>query len=155
MKIKHLISLAAVLIFAFSAAAQEKQKYAGNIKWLSLKEGLKKASAEKKPIIVDFAVAEGCPRCEAMQKNVYSDKDIAGKINSDFIAVFINLGQKLAPEEERLGQQYDFKNDCLLLFLDSDGAVIKDPSGKRLCFAENVEPEWFIKYLDMVKKQQK
>ncbi len=33
--------------------------------------------------------------------------------------------------------------------------IIKDSSGKKLCFVESIEPEWFIKYLDTVKKQQK
>jgi len=32
---------------------------------------------------------------------------------------------------------------------------MKDPLGKRLCFADTVEPEWFVQSLDMVKKKQK
>jgi thioredoxin-related protein len=128
---------------------------AAEMKWLSLKEGMEKAKAERKPMIVDFYFGKGCPRCEQLQKGVYDNPAIAKKIMDDFIPIRVDLTKKLTPEEEKLGNQYDYKNDCLLLFLDPDGTIIKDPSGKRLCFVDNVEPEWFIKYLDMVKKQQR
>ena len=125
------------------------------IKWFSLKEGMEKAKLEKKPMIVDFFFGKGCPRCEELQKGVYDNPAIAKKIVDDFIPIRVDLTKKLTAEEEKLGTQYDYKNDCLLLFLDPGGTIIKDPSGKRLCFVENIEPEWFIKYLDTVKKQQK
>ncbi len=125
------------------------------IKWFSLKEGMEKAKLEKKPMIVDFFFGKGCPRCEELQKGVYDNPAIAKKIMDDFIPIRVDLTKKLTAEEEKLGAKYDYKNDCLLLFLDPGGNIIKDPSGKRLCFVENVEPEWFIKYLDTVEKQQK
>ena len=128
---------------------------AAGVKWLSLKEGMEKAKTEKKPMIVDFFFGKGCPRCEQLQKGVYDNPAIAKKIMNDFVPIRVDLTKKLTPEEEKLGNQYDYKNDCLLLFLEPGGTIIKDPSGKKLCFVENVEPEWFIKYLDMVKKQQK
>ena len=124
------------------------------IKWLPLKEGMEKAKVEKKPMIVDFFFGKGCPRCEALQKGVYDNPTIARKIMDDFIPIRVDLTKKLSPEEEELGNQYDFKNDCMLLFLDPQGTIIKDPSGKRLCFVENVEPDWFVKYLDMIKNRQ-
>ncbi len=125
---------------------------AGEINWLPLKEGMEKAKAEKKPMIVDFFFGKGCPRCEALQKGVYDNPAIAKKIMDDFVPIRVDLTKKkLSPEEEKLGNQYDFKNDCMLLFLDSGGNIIKDPSGKKLCFTENVEPEWFVKYLDMIR----
>lgn len=128
---------------------------AAGIQWVSLKDGMEKAKTGKKPMIVDFFFGKGCPRCEQLQKRVYDNPAIAKKIMDDFVPIRVDLTKKLTPEEEKLGNQYDYKNDCLLLFLDPVGTVIKDPSGKRLCFVDNVEPEWFIKYLDMVKKQQK
>lgn len=124
-----------------------------SVKWLSLEEGMAKARAEKKPMIVDFFFGKGCPRCEVLQKEVYDNPAIARKIMDDFIPIRIDLTRKLNAEEERLGNQYDYKNDCLLLFLDYNGVVIKDPSGKKFCFADNIDPEWFVKYLEMVKKQ--
>ena len=143
-KISLLLVLLALAIFSQVFAS-------GEIKWFSLKEGMEKARAEKKPMIVDYFFGKGCPRCEMLQKNAYGNPLIAKKIMDDFIPIKIDLTQKLTDEEERLGSQYDFKNDCLLLFLDHNGNVIKDPSGKKLCFIDNIEPEWFIKYLDMIK----
>lgn len=144
MKKPHVLSIVFVLAMSSLLFASIE------IRWFSLKEGMEKARAEKKPVIVDFFFGKGCPRCEAIQKAVYENPSIAKKIMDDFIPVKIDLTGKLTEEEERLGNQYDFKNDCLLLFLDHNGNVIKDPLGKRLCFVDNIEPEWFVRYLDTV-----
>ena len=50
-------------------------------------------------------------------------------------------------------KKYDYKSDCLLLFLDYDGNVIKNPEAGRMCFPDKIEPEVFIKYLDSVKNR--
>ncbi len=123
----------------------------GELKWFSLKDGMEKAKIEKKPMIVDFFFGKGCPRCEALQKYVYDDPSIAKKMMDDFIPIRIDLTKKLTAEEEKLGNQYDFKNDCLLLFLDQDGNIVKGPGGKRLCFIDKIEPDVFNSYLDSVK----
>jgi len=146
------ISLVLLLLMGFAIFALTTAK--AEITWFPLKEGMEKARAEKKPMIVDFFFGKGCPRCEALQKGVYDNPKISQKIMDDFVPIRVDLTKKLSPEEEKLGNQYDFKNDCLLLFLNPQGVIIKDPLGKKLCFAENVEPEWFIKYLDMIKQQQ-
>ena len=122
------------------------------IHWYSLDEGLKTAASEQKPIILDFFYGKGCPRCESLQKNVYNNPVIAKKISDDFIPVRVDLTKKLTAEETALGNQYDFKNDCLLLFLDHDGKIIKGPAGKKLCFVDSIEPEQFMQYLDMVRE---
>jgi thioredoxin-related protein len=143
-----------MLVFIASLVLSSHAFGSSEIKWLPLNEGMEKAKAEKKAMIVDFFFGKGCPRCEALQKGVYDNPTIAKKIMDDFIPIRVDLTKKLSPDEEKLGNQYDFKNDCLLLFLDHNGTLIKDPSGKRLCFVDNVDPEWFVKYLDMIKKQQ-
>lgn len=145
-------ALSLIMVFFLSSLSIAADKdYTELIKWHSLKDGKERARLENKPMIIDFAVAEGCPRCEAMQKNVYSRKEIADKINKEFIPVRIDLAKELSAEERKLGEEYDFKNDCLLLFLDSDGRIIKDPSGKRLCFMDAIDMDVFLKYLDLIK----
>ncbi|MBI5204253.1 MAG: thioredoxin family protein [Nitrospirae bacterium] len=139
------------LFFVFTGNAQAEEKYAGKVNWHSLKEGMAKAKAEKKPVLVDFGVVKGCPRCEFLQKNVYSKDEIVNVINSDFVPVFIDLNKELSADEKVLGEKYDYKSDCLLLFLDYEGNVIKDPEGGKMCFVDKVEPEVFIKYLEQVK----
>ncbi len=122
------------------------------LKWFPLREGMARAKSENKPMIVDFFYGKGCPRCEFLQKNVYEDPAIAKKIMEDFVPIRIDLNKKLTAEEEALGKKYDYKNDCLLLFLDPSGDIIKDPSGKKLCFIDKIDPEEFIKYLDAHKR---
>ncbi len=146
------ISLPIILVLTFlSLSAWAEERYAEKVKWHSLKEGMVKARAEMKPVLVDFGIVKGCPRCEFLMKNVYSKDEIVKKINYDFIPVFIDLGKELTSEEKALGEKYDYKSDCLLLFLDSDGNIIKDPKGKKMCFMDKVESEVFIRYLDEVK----
>ena len=125
------------------------------IHWYALDEGLKMGASQHKPVIIDFFYGKGCPRCESLQKNVYNNSALAKKISDDFIPVRIDLSKKLSAEETALGNQYDFKNDCLLLFLDPNGKIIKGPGGKKLCFADSIEPEQFMQYLDMVKERYK
>jgi len=124
--------------------------YGKNVKWHTLAEGTKKAEAEKKPCVVDFFFPGGCPRCDRMDANVYSNPEVAAKLNADFIPILIDLSKPLSAKEQKLGERYDYKNECLLLFMDYKGNVIEDPSGKKLCFADYVDAEWFNKHLDMI-----
>ncbi len=139
-----LFAMVTVLVLASNAFA------AGELKWFSLQEGMEKAKAEKKPKIVDFFYGKGCSRCEFLQKNVYDSPKIAQKIMDDFVPIRVDLTKKLTKDEEKLGNQYDFKNDCLLLFLDPQANIIKE-KGKRLCFVDKVDPDEFVKYLDTIK----
>lgn len=125
--------------------------YAPKVHWNTLAEGRNIAAAQKKPLIVDFAVPENCSRCRFLQDNVYSRDSIVDRINADFVPVWVDLTGELTEEERRLGEEFDYRNDCLLLFLDHRGAVLKDPEGRQLCFAEEIEPEVFIEYLDHVR----
>lgn len=143
------------ILFAFVLNSFAFAVPAGDVKWFSLKDGTVKAKAEKKPVIVDFFFGAGCPRCEKLEKFIYSDPKIAKKINDDFVPIFIDLTKPLSKEEEELGNTYDYKNDCLMLFLDYDMNILKDPSGKKMCFVDHVEPDIFIGYLDTMKAQMK
>lgn len=152
--IKKIIALS-MLFSLIAMSAFAKQRYAEKVSWHSLEDGMNKAKKEKKPLLIDFAVPHGCPRCDFLQRNVYNRDEIVQKINSDFVPVLIDLSADLSHEEKELGERYDYKNDCLLLFLDYKGNVIKRPGGGIMCFPENVDPEVFIQYLEEVKKTMK
>jgi len=128
-------------------------KYGKDVHWYSLAEGKEKAREEKKPAVIDFFYPNGCPRCDRMNEYVYTNKEIINKLNTEFIPILINLGGPLTEEEKAFGELYEYREECLLLFLDRDGNVVKDPAGKRLCIADYVDTEWFLKYLDMAKGQ--
>ncbi len=125
-------------------------QYAWKVNWNSLKEGIDKSRDEGKPMLVDFAVHEGCARCEFLQKNVYSRDAVVDKINKEFIPIFIDLAKALTPQERVLGQKHEFHDDCLLLFLDHNGEPIFDDKNGKMCFADKIEPEAFLDYLEYV-----
>lgn len=157
---KSLISVAAALAILGGCSgapvshmdhpAYEKMKYAPTVHWQTLAEGRKMALREKKPCLVDFAVPMGCDRCDFLLENVYNREEIVAKINAEFVPILIDLSGNLTPEEVALGEKYDFRNDCLMLFLNHEGDVIKDPEGTQMCFADKIEPEVFMEYLDYV-----
>lgn len=150
MKRIPLLAILFALVMSSSAFA-----IGGDVKWSSLKDGMAKAKAVQKPIIVDFFFGKGCPRCEKLEKHVYSNPQIVKKINEDFVPIFIDLTKPLTKEEEELGNKFDYKNDCLMLFLDYDMNLLKDPSGNKMCFVDHIEPAVFNDYLDMMKGQMK
>jgi thioredoxin-related protein len=143
------------MLFLFMLSIPAFAVPAGDVKWFSLAEGMAKAKAEKKPLIVDFFYSKDCPRCAKLEQNIYSEPKIAKKINDDFVPVFIDLTKPLSKEEEDLGNKFDYKKDCLMLFLDYDMNILKDPSGKKMCFVDHIEPDVFNGYLDTMKAQMK
>ena len=143
----------AVLMGVVVALFLSTSVFAGDlVNWHTLKDGMEKARAEKKPVVLDFFFGKGCPRCEFLEKEVYSNPAIAKKINDDFVPIRVDLNKKLSPEEQSLGEKYNFKNDCLLIFLDARGDLVKE-AGKKLCFIDKVDPDEFIQYLDEAKAQ--
>lgn len=122
------------------------------VKWHSLEEGRKLARLEGKPMIVDFYTMHECPRCRIMDQT-YKDPVIASRLNSEFIPIRVELSRALTDEEHELGKKYDYNFDCLLLFLDSEGNILEDSFGKRMCFTRDLDPEWFNRYLDTVSEK--
>jgi thioredoxin-related protein len=106
------------------------------------------ASKLGKPMLVDFYVPEGCDRCERMDRDLWGNPEIARRVNEGFVPVRIDLTRNMTREEIALGRKYDYKYDCLLLFLDHRGEVIEDAGGGRMCFAEFVSAEWFLGHLE-------
>jgi thioredoxin-related protein len=160
MKVKTFLIIFSALLAGTYACSHEAVKsdrnsipevtYAWKVNWHSLDQGIKKARDEKKPMLIDFAVHEGCHRCEFMQKNVYSNDLIVEKIHKDFIPIFIDLAETLAPDELALGEKHKYHEDCLLLFLDHNKEPIFDDKGGKMCFVDQIEPEVFIDYLDYI-----
>ena len=143
-----------ILLMTFFMLVGPTHSFAADgVQWLSLKDGLVKAKIEKRPLIVDFFYGKGCPRCESLQKNVYDDPLISKKIMTYFVPVKVDLTRPLTAQEDAFGKKFDYKNECLLLFLDHNGELINDTKGKRLCFADKVDSEWFDSYLDMIMKK--
>ena len=117
------------------------------LEWLPLAEAKRVAMEQKKPMLVDFYVPEGCSRCNGLAEKVYADPEIARMIRDEFVLVRINIMANMTRDEIALGRKYDYNYNCLMVFLDYRGEVIEDLSGKRMCFPDYIEPEWFKRYL--------
>lgn len=83
MRIAALLLLGVVLCFAVPL------KKDNEVHWLSYTEGLKKAAKESKLMFVSV-YADWCIPCQIMEKNVYSDPNVATLLNSRFIPVKLN-----------------------------------------------------------------
>lgn len=118
------------------------------VQWHRLADAKEVAWILEKPMLVDFYVPEGCDRCERMDRDLWGNPEIARRVNEGFVPVRIDLTRNLTREEIALGRKYDYKYDCLLLFLDHTGEAIEDAGGGRMCFAEFVSTDWFLGHLE-------
>ena len=59
------------------------------IKWHKFEDGLSKAQAEDKYLLVDF-YTDWCGWCKKMDANTYTDKSVIDLINKNFVAVKLN-----------------------------------------------------------------
>ncbi len=146
-------ALFALVILTAGCAHVAASKSAGpQINWHTLASGREIAMREKKPMVVDFASGPGCPRCEQMSSGPYSDPRVVSELNSEFVPIKIDLSRPITADELALGNRFNFRNDCLLLFLDYRGNPIADPIEGKLCFVEAVNSKDFLKYLDAALK---
>jgi thioredoxin-related protein len=60
--------------------------FAGQDSWIGFNEGMKKAAASGKLVIVDFST-EWCVWCKKMDTDVFSKSDIAARLSKDFVTV--------------------------------------------------------------------
>ena len=73
------------ILFIFSVLAMQAQE----IKWMSMNEALEAQKENPKKIFVD-AYTEWCGPCKMLDKNTFSNKDVAAYINKHFYAVKFN-----------------------------------------------------------------
>lgn len=81
----RIICLLVCTLFA-SMALAESDVPAGEVHWLSYKDALVKAKAEKKLIFVDM-YADWCVPCRIMDVNVYGNSSVAALLNTRFVPV--------------------------------------------------------------------
>jgi hypothetical protein len=118
------------------------------IHWYNLADGRAEATRLKLPSLVDFYYGPECPRCSAFAKNIYSDPSIIHRLNTQFIPIRIYLGKALTPDEQALADTMKINGECMLMFLNSTGRIVKARSGGPICTMSTITSKQFSSYLD-------
>ena len=113
-----LISVAAVLLLVLSATASRADE---------LSHALKKAKVENKPVLLYF-YSNYCTYCEAMDRNVLSDKDIKKSLATDVVYLRINVDEK-----RETAARYNIRGYPTTYLLD--------PVGKRIAVIPGYMPK--------------
>ncbi len=92
---------------------------------------LAKAKAEKKLVFMD-AYAAWCGPCKLMEKNVFTDKNVADYYNQNFINAHFDMEKG---EGKTLAAKYGIRSYPTLLFLNGEGEII----GKELGYVKTEE----------------
>ena len=136
-----LVLLLSVLMIGKAGATTEL------VQWRTLKEGKNEARERNMPVLIDFYVEHNCPRCDALDREVYVNKYITNKINEKFVPIRVNLNRELTPEEQALMDKLKTGGECVLAFLNADGTLIKDKNGALISSMEMIPPNkynWFM-----------
>ncbi len=116
--------LAAVMLSGIAATTPKENKTSADtgiqfvdLPWAKI---LEKAKKEKKIIFFD-AYASWCGPCKAMQKNVFTRKDVGDYFNATFINVKKDMEIGEGPQ---LANRYPIEGYPTLFFVDGNGKLI-------------------------------
>lgn len=99
--------------FIASAAFCKEQ-----INWLEYEEGIEAAKAEKKKIYLNF-FADWCGYCKIMDKQTFTNKEVIGFLNENFVSVKIN-----SDKNKKVAREYKVKGLPTSWFLSDLGEKI-------------------------------
>lgn len=94
------------------------------IKWNNnLDDALKQSQKENKNIFIYFG-AEWCGYCKSLEKDTFTNPQLAKKLNNEYICVKVDTD-----ENPDLASKYNVKGLPTLMILDSEGNPIKTIPG--------------------------
>lgn len=95
--------------------------------WVSIERGMEAARATGMPILFDFT-ADWCAPCHELDREVFSDPELAGEINRRFIAIRVTDRQqedgRNTPEVAELQRRYGVTGFPTLIFANPSGAEL-------------------------------
>jgi thiol-disulfide isomerase/thioredoxin len=118
------------------------------IDWHTLAQGKVEAAENQLPVLVDFYYGPQCPRCLAFDQQIYADAKIIHRLNTQFVAIRIDLRKPLNKEEQALADAMKTGGECMLMFLNSAGEIVKTRQGAAICTMDKLTKEEFSSYLD-------
>jgi thiol:disulfide interchange protein len=135
-RLTPLILLGVILFCAGGQAALNWQK--------TFKTGLAQAKKDNKLVLVDM-YAEWCGPCKLLDKDTFSNKDVAARLSKNFIVVKIDIDR--SDEVIDFAKRFNFNGDIPhIYFINSDGKKVSDLLGY-------IAPADFLKELDRLTKE--
>ncbi len=86
---------------------------------------LKQAMEEDKPMII-FFYADACPVCKRLKESTFKDVNVRKKLNDDYIALSVNIGDKSIKGMPALKKLFQIFGPPGFAFVDSDGEIMND-----------------------------
>ena len=105
------------------------------VKWVPPADAERLSRQSGKPIMYEFTAA-WCPPCRQMERDVFADATMAGRINDGFIPVRLTDRRKEegrnSADVERLQKLYNVNAFPTVVFVDASGGV-KNRTGAMRC----------------------
>jgi thioredoxin-related protein len=137
---------ALLLLMTFSVLAEKsptvadapESEAAAKIQWMRYDEGLAKAKAEDKHVMVDFSTS-WCVYCKKMDKETFTKPDVIKLLNDNFVAIKVDGDSKQeldiegykTTEKELTKKEYGVRGYPAFWFLKSDGTKLAQIKGYR------------------------
>lgn len=121
-------------VFALFAALAVSVAHAGDY-LTDFEEGKKKATAEKKALLVKFTGSDWCPPCIKLQKEVFAKRSFRKGVEKDFVIVVLDYpSKKKLPKAQtaankKVAEQYKIDSYPTVMLMDSNGKTFKSFSG--------------------------
>jgi thioredoxin-related protein len=112
------LSMSILCAFALACTA-----FASGIEWKGYEAGLDAAKSGGKPSLVCFSTG-WCGVCKKMDKEVLSDSDVVGKLNSGFVSIKVD-----GEERKDLAGKYRIFSYPTYIILDKDGGPVHTTFG--------------------------
>ncbi len=121
---------------------------AGELLWLSYGDGVAKAAAENKPMLIDFWT-DWCHWCKVMDKDTYGNEEVRRRLAQHFVTVKVDAesdklqGTQGAATGIELARSFQVNSYPTAWFVDSQGVKIAP-------VASFVPPDQFVVILDYI-----
>jgi thiol:disulfide interchange protein DsbD len=121
---RNIVGILFIVLAVFFAWPSEAAKEEG-IQWSKFSnEALETATANGKPVIIDF-YADWCIPCKELDKFTFTDAEVI-KLSEKFVTLKADLTHFQSEETNKIRDKFDIKGVPTIVFINSDGSEVED-----------------------------